>query len=58
MTWPSRQSERTAAEALWPRLIVIEDSANRWQVDLRGLLQAKGYREKAHTRLNFVYERD
>jgi FkbM family methyltransferase len=49
---------RQAPEALWPKLIVIEDSASRWQVDLRSLLQAKGYREKAHTRLNFVYERD
>ncbi len=49
---------RQAPERLWPKLIVIEDSASRWQVDLRSLLQAKGYREKARTRLNFVYERD
>ena len=48
---------RTAPENLWPRMIVIEDSANRWQVDLCALLLASGYREMAHTRLNFVYQR-
>jgi FkbM family methyltransferase len=44
-----------APEALWPKLIVIEDSANRWQVDLQALFAAKGYVEVARTRLNFVY---
>ena len=49
---------RTAPTSLWPKLIVIEDSANRWQVDLCALLLKCGYRELAHTRLNFVYVRD
>ena len=47
----------TAPESLWPKLIVIEDSANRWQVDLCKLLAESGYRELAHTRLNLVYVR-
>lgn len=47
----------TAPESLWPKMIVIEDSANRWQVDICALLLKSGYREMAHTRLNFVYTR-
>lgn len=48
---------RDAPEALWPSFIVIEDSRSRWQIDLDGLLKAKGYEMVAQTRLNLVYER-
>lgn len=48
---------RDAPEALWPGFIVIEDSRARWQMDLPALLEARGYRLLAQTRLNLVYER-
>lgn len=48
---------RDAPEELWPALIVIEDSRNRWQGDLLGLLQQNGYELLAQTRLNLVFER-
>lgn len=48
---------REAPESLWPKLIVIEDSIARWQVDLPKLLAESGYRQIARTRLNLVYER-
>lgn len=48
---------RDAPEALWPGFIVIEDSRGRWQADLPGLLESKGYRLVTQTRLNLVYER-
>lgn len=48
---------RDAPEALWPGFIVIEDSRGRWQSDLPGLLESKGYRLVTQTRLNLVYER-
>lgn len=48
---------RDAPEALWPRLIVVEDGRSRWQSDLAGLLVAKGYACTRETRLNLIYER-
>jgi FkbM family methyltransferase len=47
-----------APESLWPKLIVIEDSAHRWQVDLRALFTRHGYRELPKTRLNLIFARD
>jgi FkbM family methyltransferase len=47
-----------APESLWPKLIVIEDSAHRWQVDLRALFARHGYRELPKTRLNLIFARD
>ncbi|MGL5363287.1 MAG: FkbM family methyltransferase [Bosea sp. (in: a-proteobacteria)] len=47
---------REAPEALWPKLVVIEDSASRWQTDLEALLLGKGYALLARTRLNLVFE--
>lgn len=47
-----------APQDLWPKLIILEDGSGRWQTDLNALLLEKGYRLLAHTRLNFVYERD
>lgn len=46
-----------APEALWPGFVIIEDSRGRWQSDLPKLLESKGYRLLAQTRLNLVYER-
>lgn len=48
---------RDAPEALWPSFIIIEDSRERWQMDLVGLLTQRGYRMLAQTRLNLVFER-
>lgn len=48
---------RDAPEELWPGFIVIEDSRERWQSDLMGLLDRSGYRLVAQTRLNLVFER-
>lgn len=48
---------RDAPEALWPGFIIVEDSRGRWQSDLPALLESKGYRLVAQTRLNLVYER-
>lgn len=48
---------RDAPEALWPELIIIEDSRNRWQSDLIALLVASGYALTAQTRINLIFER-
>ncbi|MGX5733986.1 FkbM family methyltransferase [Bosea thiooxidans] len=48
---------RDAPAALWPGFIIIEDSRQRWQSDLVGLLGRNGYKLVAQTRLNLVFER-
>jgi FkbM family methyltransferase len=48
---------RDAPETLWPGFIIIEDSRQRWQTDLAGLLERNGYKLIAQTRLNLVFER-
>jgi FkbM family methyltransferase len=48
---------RDAPETLWPKLIIIEDSVHRWQVDLRALFLKHGYRELPQTRLNLMFTR-
>ncbi len=48
---------RDAPPALWPGFIIIEDSRQRWQTDLAGLLERNGYKLVAQTRLNLVFER-
>ncbi len=48
---------RDAPQSLWPGLIVIEDSRQRWQSDLAALLERSGYTLRAQTRLNLVFER-
>jgi FkbM family methyltransferase len=48
---------RDAPEAIWPGFIIIEDSRERWQIDLIALLGQKGYSLIAQTRLNLVFER-
>lgn len=48
---------RDAPQHLWPSFIIIEDSRERWQTDLAGLLESNGYELIAKTRLNLVFER-
>ena len=46
-----------APESLWPEFIVMEDSRQRWQSDLIGLLEKRGYKLIAQARLNLMFER-
>ena len=48
---------RDAPQALWPGFIIIEDSRQRWQSDLAGLLTRSGYELIGQTRLNLLFER-
>lgn len=48
---------RDAPEALWPELVVIEDSRLRWQSDLTQLLTRCGYELLVQTRMNLIFER-
>ena len=48
---------RTAPESLWPPILIIENGTGRWQVDLVGLLEAKGWRLVRRTRVNLIFER-
>jgi FkbM family methyltransferase len=48
---------RDAPQDLWPRLIIIEESSGRWEVDLLGHIEALGYRRLETTHMNIVYER-
>ncbi|HWP27884.1 MAG TPA: FkbM family methyltransferase [Xanthobacteraceae bacterium] len=48
---------RDAPAALWPGLILIEDTSNIWSADLFSLLAARGYRIDARSRQNVVLRR-
>ena len=48
---------RDAPKSLWPRLLIIEDTSNLWQVDLLSELSAIGYSVAARTKLNFLLRR-
>ena len=48
---------RTAPESLWPGLLLMEYSHNRWATDLGALLKARNYREVLRTRGNVAYVR-
>jgi FkbM family methyltransferase len=47
----------TAPPALWPSLILLETSSDRWKVDCVALCIEHGYRETHRTRLNVILER-
>jgi FkbM family methyltransferase len=49
---------RDAPASLHPSLIIVEDGRDRWQIDLPGLLQGRGYRQILKTKMNLVFERD
>lgn len=46
-----------APESLLPSTILIEDSSNRWQIDLCILFEQRGYKEQFRSRMNIVYQR-
>jgi FkbM family methyltransferase len=48
----------SAPARLFPRILIIENGTARWQSDLPQLLGDKGYRLKATTRQNLVFERN
>ncbi len=48
---------REAPPALRPGLLLLENGTDQWQLDLPKLLESHGYRERARTRLNIVFER-
>ena len=48
---------RTSPDSLWPRLLLMEISEDRWATDLGALLARRGYREVLRTRGNVAYER-
>ena len=48
---------RDAPEALWPKMILIEDSRHEWRTDLFAVFAAKGYRVATRTKQNVVLRR-
>ena len=48
---------RDAPPALWPRLIVIEDTSALWPADLFALMAGIGYRVETRTRQNVILRR-
>ena len=48
---------QAAPDELLPRLIVIEDTSDRWAVDVFGLLAGRGYSEIVRTRHNVALRR-
>ena len=47
---------QNAPRGLLPKLIIVENGGHRWQVDMPALMASNGYRLRAETRLNLVYE--
>ncbi len=47
----------TAPSRLWPSLILLETSSDRWKSDCVALCIEHGYRETHRTRLNVILER-
>lgn len=47
----------SAPEALWPNLIIIEDTRNLWQIDLFSFLAERGYIISTRTKLNVMMRR-
>jgi hypothetical protein len=46
-----------APPALWPRLIIIEDTSDQWSSDLFAFLGARGYRVARRSKLNAMMRR-
>jgi FkbM family methyltransferase len=49
---------RDAPEALWPRMILIEDSRHEWKTDLFAVFAEKGYRVSVRSKQNVVLRKD
>lgn len=47
---------RDAPESQLPRCVLLENSADRWRLDLVGWLHKRGYSAALRTRMNTVYE--
>ncbi|MGD9501048.1 MAG: FkbM family methyltransferase [Methyloceanibacter sp.] len=47
----------SAPEALWPRLLLIENSADQWRRDCRAMLLERGYRRRKIPSRNLVFWR-
>lgn len=48
---------RAAPASLRPKLLIVENGTDQWQIDLPALLEQNGYRQTARTRLNLIFER-
>jgi FkbM family methyltransferase len=48
---------RDAPEALWPRMILIEDSRHEWRTDLFAVFAEKGYSVSSRSKQNVVLRR-
>ena len=46
---------RDAPPTMWPRLVILEDSRDRWRTDLFELLETCDYRIVARSRLNVMF---
>jgi len=46
-----------APDALWPNLIVIEDTRHLWRTDLHSFLAERGYRVSSRSKLNVMLRR-
>ncbi len=47
-----------APQSMWPGMVIMENARMRWHVDLIQMLEARGYRVKARTKLKVVLARD
>ncbi|PTW61699.1 FkbM family methyltransferase [Breoghania corrubedonensis] len=47
-----------APQALWPRVIIMENTPQRWQEDCVAMLKAHGWRVVQETRMNVFMERE
>ena len=45
----------SAAPALWPDILIVEDGTLRWQLDVHALLTQSGYRQVLTTPTNSIY---
>jgi FkbM family methyltransferase len=48
---------REAPATLHPRVLILENGTDQWQIDLPALLEQHGYRQIRKTRLNLIFER-
>ena len=47
-----------ATEGLWPRLLIVENGRDRWQLDLAAHIESKGYRLETTTQTNLIFVRE
>jgi FkbM family methyltransferase len=49
---------KEAPDSLLPELIIIEDNFDKWNADLIGLSQKRGFAKMKHTRMNVILHRE